>query len=315
MTPQSAALALPALCLLAVPTLAGLGVRRRRAKLRARFDGALGRHRPSASGTTRGLALAQETTTLLRRVGHLVGYDSAKAADYALGWIVVVPVASLLPFPLVRFLARIVGPSSLLLWPLAAGLLMRWYYRRHDRLEGMRLYRQFPEALGMIVRAVRVGVPVTESIKVVAREASQPTAREFGRLADQITIGVGLEDALREVARRAGLPEYRFFATALSLQSQTGGGLSETLDSLADTIRKRVAARERGHALASEARTTALILSGLPFVIGGLLWMIDPAYIGVLFYDRGGNLLLGMAAGSLGLGVFAMRTIIRRSLG
>ncbi len=120
------------------------------------------------------------------------------------------------------------------------------------------LFQQFPDALAMIVRAVRVGLPIVEAIRVVARENAEPTAREFAGLVAQTTIGVPLDDALREMAERNRLPEYRFFATALSLQSQTGGGLTETLENLADTIRKRVAAKLRGHALAAEARMSSL---------------------------------------------------------
>ncbi len=110
----------------------------------------------------------------------------------------------------------------------------------------------------MIVRSVRVGIPVTEGIRTVAREAPRPTAQEFSLLADQIRIGMPIEEALRELATRNQLPEYRFFATALALQNQTGGGLAETLENLGDVIRKRVALKGRAHALASEARTSII---------------------------------------------------------
>ena len=86
-----------------------------------------------------------------------------------------------------------------------------------------------------------------------------------------MSIGVTLEDALREMATRNDLQEYRFFATALALQSQTGGGLSDTLEGLADVMRKRLALTARGHALAAEAKTSIMILASLPFVSGGAL--------------------------------------------
>ncbi len=91
----------------------------------------------------------------------------------------------------------------------------------------------------------------------MAQDSEAPTSVEFGRLYDQVSIGTPLEDALREMAARNKLPEYRFFATALALQSQTGGGLTETLENLADVVRKRVALKARGYALAAEARTSA----------------------------------------------------------
>ena len=111
-----------------------------------------------------------------------------------------------------------------------------------------------------------------------------------------------------------GLPEYRFFATALALQAQTGGGLSETLDNLAEVIRKRVAMRSRAQALASEAKTSTYILAALPVVTGGLLGVINPTYIGVLFTESAGNKLLGFAIGMLAVGMTVMRLIIAKAL-
>jgi tight adherence protein B len=116
------------------------------------------------------------------------------------------------------------------------------------------------------------------------------------------------------MAERNNLPEYRFFATALSLQSQTGGGLTETLENLADTIRKRVAAKLRGRALAAEARMSCYILGALPLVTGALLTGINPNYMLVMFTDPSGRNLLLLAAVLLTAGGFAMRTMIRMSL-
>ena len=135
----------------------------------------------------------------------------------------------------------------------------------------------------MIVRSVRVGIPVLGAINSVAREAQEPTAAEFASSAMSWLVGVPLDQAVVNMAARTDLPEYRFFATAIGLQAQTGGGLSETLENLADLIRKRVALRQRGHALSSEARTSALMLGALPVVMGGGLWLLNPAYMGLLF--------------------------------
>jgi tight adherence protein B len=157
-------------------------------------------------------------------------------------------------------------------------------------------------------------LPVVEAIRVVAQENPEPTAAAFTGLVAQSAIGVPLEDALREMADRTRLPEYRFFATALSLQSQTGGGLTETLENLADTIRKRVAARIRGHALAAEARMSSYILGGLPLVTGGLLSIMNPDYMSVLFTDPSGRKLLLFGILLLGIGAFSMRALIRKSL-
>jgi tight adherence protein B len=185
-----------------------------------------------------------------------------------------------------------------------------WFEDRHVA----KLFRQFPDALAMIVRAVRVGLPIAEALRVAARENPEPTAREFTALVAQTAIGVPLGDALREMAERNNLPEYRFFATALSLQSQTGGGLTETLENLADTIRKRVAAKLRGHALASEARMSSYILGALPLVTGALLGVANPGYMSVLFTDPSGQNLLLLACVLLVVGAAVMRIMIRKSL-
>ncbi len=176
------------------------------------------------------------------------------------------------------------------------------------------LLAQFPDALSMIARSVRVGVPLGEAIKVVSREGLMPTREEFGRAADAVAIGVDLEIALVEMAERNDLAEYRFFATALALQSQTGGGLTETLDTLADTIRKREAARKRGNALASEAKTSIYVLTVLPVVSGVMLWVSNPDYINILFTTSGGNKLLAVAVGMLCMGLFSMQKIVKASL-
>ena len=148
----------------------------------------------------------------------------------------------------------------------------------------------------------------------MAREAPHPTGPEFNRVVDEIAVGVSMEDAMNQLARRSGLPEYRFFATALSLQNQTGGTLSETLENLADVIRKRAALKAKGHAMTSEAKATAAILAALPMILGLVLWALSPSYIELLFSDPLGRNLFGAAVCSLLTGLGVIRTIIRRSL-
>ena len=155
--------------------------------------------------------------------------------------------------------------------PLVWVMLCRSFFNWSEQRRRNALYAQFPDALAMIVRAVRVGIPLGEGIRTVAREAASPTRVEFGLLYDRVAIGVTLEDALREMATRNNLQEYRFFTTALALQSQTGGGLSEALEGLADVMRRRLALQSRGNALAAEAKTSIIILASLPFVSGGAL--------------------------------------------
>jgi tight adherence protein B len=189
-------------------------------------------------------------------------------------------------------------------------IFLGWSAARVSR----QLLAQFPDALAMVSRSVRVGVPLGEAIRIVARESQTPTREEFTRAADQMQIGLDLEAALLEMAERNDLNEYRFFATALALQAQTGGGLTETLETLADTIRKRENARKRGIALAAEAKTSIMVLAALPVVIGAILFVMNPEYIGLLFTDPTGEKILGLTVFLLIAGLVSMQQIIKRSL-
>ena len=211
--------------------------------------------------------------------------------------------------------SKVLGHVGWFLLPVFDILLTRLFLGAAAQKVSRVLLGQFPDALAMVSRSVRVGVPVTEAVRIVGRESQSPTREEFAKAADQVAIGLDLENALMDMAERNDLSEYRFFATALALQSQTGGGLTETLETLADTIRKRENARKRGHALASEARTSIYVLTCLPIVVGAMLFVINPEYIGLLFTDPTGQKLLGIAVAMLLSGLWIMQQIIKGSLG
>ena len=282
-----------------------------------RINSVVGAYRASRSNRLSSgyrLDLGFQGASFVSQAAKILRYDPAHQAAYPAKPLVVLTLA-LLPAALItRIDVNFVGDMGWLGLPVAWVFLVRSFYGRcEDRLMAT-LFKQFPDALAMIVRAVRVGLPIVESLRVVARENPEPTAREFALLVAQTSIGVPLDNALRDMAARNPLPEYRFFATALSLQSQTGGGLAETLENLADTIRKRVAAKMRGHALAAEARMSSYILGALPLVTGALLLMTNPGYMDVMFSDPSGRTLLLAAFGLLAMGAFSMRTLIKKSL-
>jgi tight adherence protein B len=244
----------------------------------------------------------------------LFGYDPEKAELYPAPCWAVLAVALLLAWGTQAVAAGMMGPASLASLPIIWVLLCRGFFKWVERKRQKLMLAQFPDALSMIVRSVRVGVPVMEAVRAVSRELPGPTGPEFGRMIDQVAIGSTLEDAVVDLGRRSGLSEYRFFATALALQNQTGGTLSETLDSLADVIRKRAALRAKGYAMTSEARTSAMILAALPFVTGIMLYFLNPSYIMVLFTDSTGKQLLGGAVLSLSVGMLIIRMIIQKTL-
>ncbi len=252
--------------------------------------------------------------TLLGSTAAVFGFDPARADQYPLRWWMILGIALAIAKLAHTVAAQLLGPLALPAFPACWVMLSRAAFGWITERRREKLLQQFPDALAMIVRSVGVGIPVMEAIRTVSREAPEPTRPEFARLVEQVSIGVTLEDALIEMARRANLPEYRFFATALALQSQTGGSLSATLEGLADVIRKRLALKARGHALSSEARASATVLAILPVAVGLLLAVINPQYISVLFTDPAGNAILGAAVVSLGFGMLTMRSIIRRTL-
>lgn len=242
------------------------------------------------------------------------GFDAMSPDRYPLRWWLVAGITLALSMAAHSLIADLLGALSWLAVPVAWVGMTRAFFGWFDRRQRERLLAQFPDALAMIVRSVRVGIPVQEAIRTVAREAPNPTGAEFNRLVNEVSVGVSMDDAMAQVARRSGLPEYRFFATALALQNQTGGALSETLENLADVIRKRGGLKAKGHAMTSEAKATAAILAALPLIIGLVLWALSPGYIGLLFTDKLGRNLFGGAVVSLITGLFVIRTIIKRSL-
>jgi tight adherence protein B len=177
-----------------------------------------------------------------------------------------------------------------------------------------KLYVQMPDALGMIVRSVRTGIPVAEALRIVGKEAQVPTNAEFERLYNQLLIGQSLSEALISMALRTEVPEYRFFAVALALQGQTGGSLTDTLENLGDVIRKRTAMRARAYALSSEARTTMMVLASLPFVAGIALLVLAPTYVAQLVDTARGRKILASAVVMLLMGIGTMQFMIKKAL-
>jgi tight adherence protein B len=247
-------------------------------------------------------------------LADVFGIDTVRIDQYPLKWWVVLCIALGISVVLYTFAMPIFGRLALLIIPAGWVFLSRSFFGWVAGRRRGKLLQQFPDALAMIVRSVGVGIPVVVAMRSVGNDASEPTRGEFARLIEQLSIGVTLEDALFAMAHRSNLAEYRFFAAALTLQAQTGGSLGATLEGLADVIRKRLALKARGHALASEARASATVLAILPLALGLMLWVMNPQYISVLFTDHTGNAILGMAVGSLGMGILAMRTIIQKSL-
>jgi len=258
--------------------------------------------------------LQSEKKSAKQRIVDIFGVNLDRAIDYPVRWYIVVIVA----LPMARLVAglgsTIIGDWLVYATPALWVFFSRAFFSWAEERRRIILFRQFPDALAMMVRAVRVGIPLTDAIAGAARESPQPTSREFQGMSDRIAIGMQIQEAVTDTAMRNGVAEYRFFATAVALQSVTGGSPTEALDNLADVIRKRVALQERGKALASQARSSAVVLAILPVATALLLLVIDYDYMSLLFTDNTGRQILGASLTLLGMGMFAMRTIIKKSL-
>ena len=202
--------------------------------------------------------------------------------------------------PFVIIMTAIIG-----LFGLPRLILKRMVKRRQKKF-----LADMPDVLEAIVRLLRAGMPVTEAVKMVAREFTGPIGDEMGRIFDQQKIGVSLPEAVQDCARRIPLAEMQMFATAVTIQSQTGSSLSEVLESLAKVIRARFRLRRKVHALSSEAKASAAIIGSLPILVGVGMYFMNPEYIGLLFSEKVGKLMLAGAGFWMLCGIIVMKQMI-----
>ena len=162
---------------------------------------------------------------------------------------------------------------------------------------------KFPDAIELLVRGLRSGLPVTETMSVVAQEIPDPVGWEFRQVVDKMKIGRTMEGALQDTADRLGTPEFQFFTITLQIQRETGGNLAETLANLAEVLRKRSQMKLKIRAMSSESKASAYIIGALPFIVFGLIWFINGAYMQDFFIDErlmiaGGGGLVWMSIGA-----------------
>ena len=168
----------------------------------------------------------------------------------------------------------------------------------------------FPDAIELMVRGLRSGLPITETLGIVAAEIGGPVGLEFRAVADKMKIGRTMEAALQETADRLGTPEFQFFVITLAIQRETGGNLAETLSNLSDVLRKRAQMKLKIRAMSSESKASAMIVGSLPFVVFTLVWMINPGYMGDFFTDQ--RLMVAGLGGLvwMSIGVFIMAKMV-----
>jgi len=144
---------------------------------------------------------------------------------------------------------------------------------------------KFPDGIELLVRGLRSGLPVTETLAVVAQEVPGPVGVEFKGIVERIKIGRTMEESLQETADRLGIAEFNFFCITLAIQRETGGNLAETLSNLADVLRKRSQMKLKIRAMSSESKASAYIVGSFPFIVFIMVWMVNPEYLGGFFTE------------------------------
>lgn len=184
-------------------------------------------------------------------------------------------------------------------------LVVRARARRLEAIE-----REFPAAIDIMVRGLRAGLPMSECMRLVAREADPELAGEFRHMVNEVEIGLSVPEAMQRMARRLQVPEIQLFATIVAIQSVTGGSLAKVLEAVGGTVRSRQTLRQKVVIMSNEARASATIIGALPVVLGAVLFIVSPEYIGLMFSTITGRWLLAGAVLWMLVGVQVMRKMI-----
>ena len=193
----------------------------------------------------------------------------------------------------------------------AAGFgLPRWFLGMAIKGRQKKFVGQFADAIDVIVRGVKSGLPLNECLRMIAKESPQPLAGEFQVVCDAIAMGVPVDQALHKMYQRTPIQEVNFFNIVLNIQQKAGGNLSEALGNLSGVLRSRKLLREKIKAFSSEAKASAMIIGSLPIIVMLLVYLTTPAYMSTLFTTDFGHLLLLIASGLMGMGIYIMRSMI-----
>ncbi|TGT72174.1 MULTISPECIES: type II secretion system F family protein [unclassified Mesorhizobium] len=202
------------------------------------------------------------------------------------------------------------------LWALPGALLVgglglpRWFvsFRRTRRVKAF--LEEFPNALDIIVRAVKSGLPLNDAIRLIANESPEPVRSEFRRIVDSQQMGMSVPDAAMRMSETMPCSEAGFFGIVIQIQSQAGGNLSEALGNLSRVLRDRKKMKAKVQALSMEAKASAVIIGALPFVVAFLVYLSSPTYIMPLFTTSVGNLILGCSGVWMSIGILVMRKMM-----
>ena len=235
---------------------------------------------------------------------HQAGFDFSPAAFW-IGSAVLGAIVGVAVFVAGQSPAVVAGAAF------AAGLgVPRWFLGMAISGRQKKFALQFADAIDVIVRGVKSGLPLIECLRIIGRESPQPLGGEFARVIDNIQMGSSVDAALDRMYKRMPLAEVNFFNIVIVIQQQAGGNLSEALGNLANVLRSRKMLKEKVKALSSEAKASAMIIGALPVAVMGLVYVTTPAYMMELFTHPVGHVILMVGGALMAVGIFVMRSMI-----
>ena len=188
--------------------------------------------------------------------------------------------------------------------------LPRWILARLTKRRQTKFTDEFANAIDVIVRGVKSGLPLPECLNIIARESPEPVAGEFTELVEQSRVGVPMSESFERMMTRMPMAEVRFFAIVIAIQQQAGGNLSEALGNLSGVLRDRKRLQAKVRALSAEAKASAAVLGALPFIVMILVYITTPAYITLLWTTSFGQFLLAVAGCWMSMGIMVMKKMI-----
>jgi tight adherence protein B len=174
-----------------------------------------------------------------------------------------------------------------------------------------RFETQLPEALDMISRALRAGHAFTNSLKLIADEFENPLGEEFRKTIDEVNFGAGVDRSLENMTRRVDVSDLKFFVTAVNIQRESGGNLAEILTTISRLIRERFSFRRHVKTLSAEGRLSAIVLCSLPFVVGVIIFTLNPGFLLTLLDHFLGIYVIGIQLVLMGLGVVVISKMVK----
>ena len=188
--------------------------------------------------------------------------------------------------------------------------LPRWFVSFKRQMRVKAFLNEFPNALDIIVRAVKSGLPLNDGVRLIASESPEPVRSEFRRIVESQQLGISIPEAALRMTETMPCPEAGFFGIVIQIQSQAGGNLSEALGNLSRVLRDRKKMKAKVQALSMEAKASAAIIGALPFIVAFLVYLSSPNYIMPLFVTTTGNLILGVSGVWMMIGIFVMRKMM-----